>query len=81
MVETFGLVWPTGAKEQSVIVIKADLDACMGYGNCVLDAGDYLDEQDGTVIVRKSDVSPEDVGRVEEAIASCPVMALSLHRS
>lgn len=59
-------------------VLEADLDRCMGYGNCVLGADDYLDEQDGVVIVRRDTVPDADRARVEEAVASCPVMALTL---
>ena len=59
-------------------VVRADLDTCMGYGNCVLGAEDYFDEQDGVVIVKRATVEQADLPRVEEAVASCPVMALSL---
>ena len=60
--------------------IKADLDECMGYGNCVLGAEDYFDEVDGQVQLLKTEVEPGDEGRVEESIASCPVNVLSLQK-
>jgi 3-phenylpropionate/trans-cinnamate dioxygenase ferredoxin reductase subunit len=58
--------------------IAADTDTCMGYANCVLGADDYFDEVDGLVRVLRADVPDGDVPRVEEAVAACPVMALSL---
>ncbi|MFI7589317.1 ferredoxin [Spongisporangium articulatum] len=61
--------------------VKADLDTCMGYGNCVLGAEDYFDEREGVVIVLQEQVADGDVPRVEEAVAACPVMALTLQKS
>ena len=58
--------------------VHADFDECMGYGNCVLGAEDYFDEQNGTVIVLKSEVEDADLPRVQEAIGACPVQVLSL---
>jgi ferredoxin len=58
--------------------VKADLDECMGYGNCVLGAEDYFDEEDGLVVVKRTQVDDADLPRVQEAVAACPVMALTL---
>lgn len=60
-----------------VAVIKADVDQCMGYGNCVLTADDYF-EADGMVTIIQATVAEGDLARVEEAVASCPMGALSL---
>ncbi len=62
-------------------VLRADLGVCVGYANCVLAADDYFDEQEGSVRILRSVVDDADRPRVEEAIASCPVMALSLEDS
>jgi ferredoxin len=58
--------------------VKADLGECMGYGNCVLNAEDYFDEEDGLVVIKRTEVDDADLPRVQEAVASCPVMALTL---
>jgi ferredoxin len=58
--------------------VTADLKTCVGYANCVLSADDYFDENDGAVVVLRADVAPQDRARVEEAVASCPVKALTL---
>jgi ferredoxin len=60
-----------------VAVVKADLDACQGYANCVVGADDYFDiDDDGVVVLLQSEVPDSDRGRVEEAARSCPVSAL-----
>ncbi|MGX7672294.1 ferredoxin [Plantactinospora sp. DSM 117369] len=61
--------------------ITADLDRCVGAGQCVLTEPTVFDQRDddGTVIVLRSD--PEDaetIGRVREAIRICPSQALAL---
>ena len=60
-------------------VIKADLEACQGYANCVVGAEDYFDiDDDGVVVLLRAEVDQDDRGRVEEAARSCPVSALSV---
>ena len=60
-------------------IMKADLDLCEGYANCVTAAEDFFDVDDsGVVVVLKTDISDADRGRVEEAVRSCPVAALSI---
>ncbi|MDW5324927.1 ferredoxin [Plantactinospora sp. KLBMP9567] len=61
--------------------ITADLDRCVGAGQCVLTEPTVFDQSDddGTVIVLGS--APEDaetIGRVREAIRICPSQALAL---
>ncbi|MGF9660889.1 ferredoxin [Arthrobacter crystallopoietes] len=58
-------------------VVKADLQACQGYANCVVGATDYFDlDDDGIVVVLRAEVRQEDRARVIEAARSCPVSAL-----
>lgn len=59
--------------------IVADLEACQGYANCVVAADDVYDlDDDGVVVLLKSEVDESDRARVEEAARSCPVSALWL---
>lgn len=58
-------------------VVKADLDACQGYANCVVGAEDYFDiDDEGVVVLLRTEVPENERGRVEEAARSCPVSAL-----
>ena len=62
---------------KQVVVVRADLDACQGYANCVVGADDYFDiDDDGVVVLLRAEVADIDRGRVEEAARSCPVSAL-----
>lgn len=59
--------------------LRADLDLCDGYGNCVLEADDRFElNDDGLVEILDEAVPDADRQRVELAIASCPVSALRL---
>ena len=58
-------------------VLKADLDACQGYANCVVGAEDVFDiDDDGIVVLLRTTIDPADRARVETAARSCPVSAL-----
>lgn len=58
-------------------VVKADLEACQGYANCVVGADEYFDiDDDGVVVLLRAEVPESDRARVEEAARSCPVSAL-----
>lgn len=60
-------------------VVKADLEACQGYANCVVGAEDVFDiDDDGVVVVLKAEIDEADRSRVEEAARSCPVSALKV---
>ncbi|MDF1606518.1 ferredoxin [Nocardioides sp. YIM 152315] len=60
-------------------VLKADLAACQGYANCVVAADDVYDiDDDGLVVLLRSEVEESDRTRVETAARSCPVSALWL---
>jgi ferredoxin len=57
--------------------VKADLHACQGYANCVVGATDYFDlDDDGIVVLLRSEVPEAERSRVTEAARSCPVSAL-----
>ncbi|GAB3745130.1 ferredoxin [Nocardiopsis nanhaiensis] len=63
-------------------VIKADLEACQGYANCVLAAGKYFDiDDDGVVVLLKTTVPESERAAVTDAARSCPVSALSVEDS
>ncbi|MBA3279389.1 MAG: ferredoxin [Geodermatophilaceae bacterium] len=60
-------------------VAKADFEACQGYANCVMAAPTVYDiDDDGTVVLLKEQISEEERSKVEEAVKSCPVSALSI---
>ncbi|WP_224404027.1 ferredoxin [Pseudonocardia sp. ICBG1034] len=60
-------------------VVKADLQACQGYANCVVGAEDVFDIDDnGIVVLLKTTIADADRNRVEEAARSCPVSALAI---
>ena len=55
-------------------------ERCMGAGNCAEIAPKYFDQSDvdGTVILRREVVDPDDQSVVDKAIDICPVSALEL---
>jgi ferredoxin len=60
-------------------VLKANLDACQGYANCVVAADDVYDiDDDGIVVLLKTVIPEADRARVDAAARSCPVSALWL---
>ncbi len=60
-------------------VVKADFAACQGYANCVVGASDYFDiDDDGIVVLLKTDVPESEIQRVKDAAHSCPVSALKV---
>lgn len=59
--------------------LRADTEACQGYANCVASAPDTFDiDDDGVVVLLRTDVGDAEQGEVEEAVNSCPVSALSI---
>lgn len=59
--------------------MKADLEVCQGYANCVITAPDVYDiDDDGTVVLLKTEISEQERAKVEEAVNACPVSALSI---
>lgn len=63
-----------------MIAIKADLDLCQGYANCVAEADDVFDLDDDTelVTVVRRTLDDSESARVKRAVSSCPVKALSM---
>lgn len=59
--------------------VKADVDLCQGYGNCVIASPATFDlDEDGLVVVL-TDTAPESArAEVEAAARSCPVDAIWL---
>ena len=59
--------------------IEHDRSRCEALGVCELQASDYFEVQDeGTLQVRKTAVSTEDLDAVRSAVESCPTGALRL---
>ncbi|MCM3924607.1 ferredoxin [Frankia sp. AiPs1] len=62
------------------MVIVADIDRCMGAGQCVLTYPERFDQSDeGTVVVLDPQVDdPTEWGRLRDTVALCPSRALSV---
>jgi ferredoxin len=59
--------------------IQADIAKCQGYGNCVALDDDHFDlDDDGLVVLVRTDVLPEEAPTAAEAVRSCPVSAIWL---
>ena len=57
----------------------ADRETCIGAGVCTTVTGVFEIDADGKVVVaREGELDPAEVAEVEEAVAMCPVLALSL---
>ncbi len=60
-------------------IVKADLNLCQGYANCVVEAPDTFDiGDDGVVVILRAMIGEADRERVGLAARSCPVAALSV---
>ncbi|MBB5158120.1 ferredoxin [Saccharopolyspora phatthalungensis] len=60
--------------------IEADLDRCVGAGQCVLTAPTLFDQndEDGRVVVLVTEVDDSAIAAAREAVHVCPSGALSL---
>ena len=58
--------------------LRVDRDLCEGYANCVFQAPDIFDLGDDNIVVLQTADIGETDQRIAEAVASCPVAALSL---
>jgi ferredoxin len=59
--------------------LSVDRGLCEGYANCVFQAPDVFDLADDNIVtVLTEQVAASDRMRIEEAVESCPVAALSL---
>jgi ferredoxin len=62
-----------------VIHVKANLRICEGFANCVVAAPDIFDlDDDDKVIILEENLDGSERARVEQAIRSCPVAALTI---
>ncbi|MEU9348515.1 ferredoxin [Streptomyces sp. NPDC048278] len=60
-------------------VMKADPQLCQGYANCVVAADDVFDlDDDGVVVLLRTDVPESERPRLEAAARTCPVSALKV---
>lgn len=60
-------------------VLKADVNLCQGYANCVAAVPEVFDiDDDGIVVLLVRAVAEAERARVEQAVRSCPVSALSI---
>jgi ferredoxin len=55
-------------------------ERCIAAGNCYEIAPEYFDQdtEDGTVVLRRSEVNPGDEADIARAAAACPVAAIEL---
>ena len=60
-------------------VIRADVQLCRGYANCVIAADDVfaIDDND-TVVVLRAEVDESERAKVQEAVRACPFSALAI---
>ena len=59
--------------------VEVDLGACRSYAICVGIAPDVFElDEDGVLVVLRSDVAPGDEDRVREAALACPTQAILL---
>jgi ferredoxin len=60
--------------------IQVDRDRCCGSGNCVLTAPDVFDQSDddGLVVLRRSDPPPGRDDAVRRAADLCPARAIEV---
>jgi ferredoxin len=73
---------PEPRGEPDLPQLKADIGACQGYSNCVDAAPDVYDiDDDGVVVLLREEITEEERPRIEEAVRSCPVSALTIEDS
>lgn len=62
-----------------MIQVQANLRICEGFANCLVAAPDLFDlDDDDKVVILETSMDDSERARVEEAIRSCPVAALSI---
>ena len=62
-----------------MIEVRANVRICEGFANCVSAAPDLFDiDDEDRVIVLRGNLDSAERARVEEAVRSCPVAALSI---
>ena len=62
-----------------MIQVRANVRICEGFANCLVAAPDLFDlDDDDKVIILQGELDDAERSRVDEAIRSCPVAALSI---
>ena len=62
-----------------MIQVQANVRICEGFANCLVAAPDLFDlDDDDKVIILQGELDETERARVEEAIRSCPVAALTI---
>jgi ferredoxin len=62
-----------------VIQVRANVRLCEGFANCLVAAPDLFDlDDEDKVIILQDELDETERSRVEEAIRSCPVSALTI---
>jgi ferredoxin len=60
--------------------LRADRDLCSGVGQCLVAAANLtLDESGKVRVLKDGHVADAELADVEDAVATCPTRALSLH--
>lgn len=61
-------------------IVRADLSRCEGYGNCVMAAPDLMeiDDEQGVVVLLRTEIAESERDGAESAAGSCPVSALTV---
>ena len=61
--------------------VLVDYDKCTGLGICESLAPDFFEVNDeGDLVLLKGDISDDELGAIEEAVAGCPTEALRIQR-
>lgn len=62
-----------------MIQVHANVRICEGFANCLMAAPDLFDlDDDDKVVILQGELDASERARVEEAIRSCPVSALTM---
>ncbi|HXT94268.1 MAG TPA: ferredoxin [Trebonia sp.] len=62
-----------------MIQVRANVRLCEGFANCLVAAPDLFDlDDEDKVIILQDELDETERSRVEEAIRSCPVSALTI---
>lgn len=65
-----------------MIRVKVNRGTCLGYGNCVLVAGDIFDlDDDGLVVLKLESVDDAQLEAVRRAVYDCPTNSISFEDS
>lgn len=61
--------------------VRVDGKLCQGHAMCILACPELfeLSDEDGHASVRQSDVPPELVEKVDQAVRSCPENAIEIY--